>query len=521
MTIDPHHLPEDAALLRQLVLHLLQMVEDKDRLLERVQHQLKQLLRHRYGQKRERCDENQLFLFAVRIVADLQAARRPAATPPADSAPPAGAAAPERPKRRGHGRKPLPPELERKRVVIDLEESQKQCSRCQASLVKIGEDISERLEFVPASLLVIQEVRPKYACQKQGCTVAAAEKPTQPIEKGLPGPGLLAHVAVSKYGDHLPLNRQEDIFQRFGVELSRQTMCDWMAAGARLVEPVWVQMKRVVLDSHVIQTDDTPVPVLDRQLTRTRTGRLWTYVGDRHHPYIVYDYTGNRRGAGPEEFLRSYCGHIQADAFPGYDPLFKKRSQELTEDGCWAHTRRKFFEAQTSDLCRASVMLAYIGLLYDVEREARDQHLSPEERRALRQARSRPVLDDINNYLEQEKPQVVPKSPIGQAIDYALNNWAALIRYCDDGEIAIDNNGAERSLRPIVVGRNNWLFYGSDRGGRTAAILSSLIATCKRLRVEPFAYLRDVFARISAHPINRLGELLPDRWQAARAVALS
>src|SRR5271165_2168742 len=407
MTIDPQHLPDDAAVLRQIVLHLVQMVEDKDRLLERVQHQLEQLLRHRYGQKREHVDENQLFLFAAQIVAAMQAEAEPAEPPAADSVPPEGTAA-KKPQRPGHGRKPLPPELERKRVVFDLQESQKQCSYCHAPMVKIGEDISERLEFVPASLHVIQEVRPKYACPKQGCTVVAAEKPAQPIEKGLPGPGLLAHVAVSKYGDHLPLNRQEDIFERFGVELSRQTMCGWMAACAHLVEPLWEQMKQVVLHSHVVQTDDTPVPVLDRLLSRTRKGRIWTYVGDRHHPYIVYDYTGNRRGAGPEEFLQSYCGHVQADAFPGYDALFKKRAREVTESGCWAHVRRKFFEAQTADVCRATVMMAYIGLLYQVEREARQRQLSADERCALRQARSRPVLEDVQKYLKREKPQVLP-----------------------------------------------------------------------------------------------------------------
>lgn len=519
MDIDPHNLPDEAGLLRQIVLQLLGLVEEKDRLLERLQHQLQQMLRHRYGQKRERVDENQLFLFAAQIVAQMQATGVAAETPAADAIASTGATAPQRPQRPGHGRKPLPPELERKRIVLDLEEAQKQCSHCHTPMVKIGEDISERLEFVPATLHVIQEVRPKYACPKQGCTVAAAEKPPQPIEKGLAGPGLLAHVAVSKYGDHLPLNRQQDIFERFGVELSRQTMCGWMAACAALVEPLWAQMKLVVLASHVVQTDDTPVPVLDRELTRTRTGRIWTYVGDRHHPYIVYDYTGNRRGAGPEEFLQSYCGHIQADAFPGYDALFKKRAREVTESGCWAHVRRKFFEAQSADVCRATVMMAYIGLLYETEREARERQLSADQRRALRQARSRPVLDDIRHYLEQERPQVLPKSPIGEAIDYALNNWQALLRYCDDGELEIDNNGAERSLRPIVVGRNNWLFYGSDRGGRTGAVLTSLIATCKRLHIEPFAYLRDVFARIGTHPINRLQELLPDRWQTARAVA--
>jgi transposase len=519
MEIDPNHLPEEAGILRQIVLQLLGVVEEKDRLLERVQHQLKQLLRHRYGQKRERVDENQLFLFAAQIVAasQRQAVEAMAAKSPS-SQPPAGDKA--KPKRNGHGRKPLPASLERRRVVFDLDESQRQCPHCHSEMQRIGEDVSERLEFVPASLYVIQEVRPQYACKK-GCAMAAAPKPAAPIEKGLPGPGLLAQVVVSKYGDHLPLNRQENIFRRQGVELSRKTMCDWMLGCAELATPVWDRMKQVVLSSKVVQTDDTPVPVLDAELTRTRKGRLWTYVGDRHHPYIVYDYTGNRCQEGPEEFLHGYRGYLQADAYPGYDALFADSKQDLTEVLCWAHVRRKYFEAQASDLCRATVVLAYIGLLYDVEREARDHKMNAAERLALRQAQARPVLDDIKIYLETERAKVLPKSVMGDAINYTLKNWQALLRYCEDGDLEIDNNGAERSLRPICVGRNNCLFYGSDNGGHTGAILTSLIATCKRLHIEPFAYLRDLFSRISAYPLHQLDDLLPDRWQAARSPAQS
>lgn len=514
MEIDPHNLPSEVNVLQQIVLQLLQTVEDKDQLLARVQHQLAQLLRYRYGQKRERVDENQLFLFAVQIIAARQRASAVSEGPVTGlSSRTDSKERKEKPERRGHGRKPLPKSLERRRVVFDLEESQRKCQHCQTPMQKIGEDVSERLEFFPASLQVIEEVRPKYACAK-GCGVAAAQKPASPIEKGLPGPGLLAQVAVSKYGDHLPLNRMESIFQRHGVELSRKTMCDWMAACAELLSPVWERMKEIVLTSKAVQTDDTPVPVLDRELTRTRTGRIWTYVGDRNGPYIVYDYTGNRSREGPEEFLRGYNGYLQADAYAAYDAMFKNPRRSLTEVACWAHSRRYFFEAQTSDLCRATVMLAYIQLLYEVEREARNA--TAEQRRELRQAKSRLILEDIKNYLQTEKPKVLPKSPMGEAIDYTLSNWEALLRYTEDGDLEIDNNSAERSLRPIVVGRNNWLFYGSDKGGRTGAVLSTLIASCKRLRIEPFAYLRDLFTRISAHPHQRLDELLPDKWLSAQ-----
>jgi hypothetical protein len=335
-----------------------------------------------------------------------------------------------------------------------------------------------------------------------------------PIDKGLPGPGLLAQVAVSKYGDHLPLHRQEEIFQRQGVELPRQTMCDWMRDCAELVSPLYEMMKQRVLGSKAVQTDDTPVPVLDPDLPRTRTGRIWTYVGDDQHPYTVYDYTPTRSRDGPEEFLKTFRGFLQADAYSGYDHFYKEPDRGVVEVACWAHARRKFFEAQSSDLMRSMVMLAYIRLLYDVEREARDEKLDGEACRALRQEKSKPILDDIRAYLEREQPRVLPKSPEGEAIAYTLSNWKALTRYSDDGDLKIDNNGAERSLRGVAVGRKNWMFYGSDNGGRTAAVLTSLIATAQRLAIDPFAYLRDLFERMGDHPQKRLAELLPDQWKA-------
>ncbi len=512
MQIDPNHLPQDPAALRQMVLSLLEELGAKERDLARVKHMLEQLLRWRYGPKRERVDENQLFLFAVAMAS---AGAEQATPPPQTDPPPAEPAASTMPapKRKGHGRQRLPESLERRRVVFDLAEHERHCPQCQGELKRIGEEISERLEYVPASLHVIEEACQKYACAN-GCTVVTADKPMPPIDKGLPGPGLLAQVAVSKYGDHLPLHRQQEIYRRHGVELSRQTMCDWMRQSAELVTPVYELMTQRVLESKAVQTDDTPVPVLDPTLPRTRTGRIWTYVGS--HPYTVFDYTPNRSGNGPDAFLQPFHGFLQADAYSGYDHLYADPERGIVEVACWAHARRKFYEAQSSDLMRSMVMLAYIRLLYDVEREARDRQLSGGERRELRQAKSRPILDDIHAYLEAERPKVLPKSPEGQAIAYTLSNWAALVRYCEDGDLEIDNNGAERSLRGVAVGRKNWMFFGSDNGGRTAAVLGSLIATAKRLGLDPFAYLRDVFARIAAHPNSRLEELLPDKWKAAR-----
>jgi transposase len=503
VAIDPKQLPEDASALRQMVIGLLEEAEQRERKLRQLQHWVEQLLRARYGPRRERVDEHQLFLFAAAILA--QGGKTPAASEESEAPQSKSASA-----RQGHGRGAPPKSWKRQRVVYDLGEAKRQCPECQEPLRRIGEDISERLEYVPASLLVIEEACQKYACPK-GCTVVRAEKPMAPIEKGLPGAGLLAHVAVSKYGDHLPLHRQEEIFQRQGVELSRQTMCGWMRSCADLASPLYELMKKRVLDSKALQTDDTPVPVLDPDLPRTRTGRIWTYVGDDEHPYTVYDYTPNRSRDGPEAFLEEFRGYLQAHAYSGYDHFYEEPERGMEEVACWAHARRKHWESQSSDLMRSTVMLAYIRLLYDVEREARERKLVGEARRALRQEKSKPILDDIHAYLEREQPHVLPKSPEGEAIAYTLSNWKALIRYCEDGDLEIDNTGAERSLRSVAVGRKNWMFYGSDNGGRTAAVLSSLIATSKRHGVDPFAYLRDLFERISAHPKSRLAELLPDQ----------
>jgi transposase len=508
--IDPKDLPRDLDQCHALIAELVQDLDHKERKLRRVQHQLEKLLRWRYGPKRERVDPNQLFLFGAAMVESNQDIVAEPPEPASDEPKPI--------RRKGHGRQRLPADVERRREEYDLPEDQKVCPHCEAALKLLGEEKSEQWEYVPASLLVIEQVCKKYACPK-GCTVATAPKPMQPIEKGLAGPGLLAHVTVSKYADHQPLFRQEEMFKRQGVNLSRKTMCDWMRRGAELLMPLFVAMRQRVLMSKALQTDDTPVAVLDPELPRTRTGRIWTYVGDKNHPFTVYDYTPNRSRDGPDEFLKEFSGHLQADAYSGYDQIYTDPDRDVTEVACWAHTRRKFFEAQSSDLMRSMVMMAFIRLLYDVEREARDRELDSAGRLALRQEKSVPILDDIEEYLRREQTCVLPKEPIAEAIGYALNNWTALRRYAEDGDLEIDNNGAERSLRGVAVGRKNWMFFGSDRGGQTAAVLTSFIASCKRLHIDPFLYLRDVIARISAHPANRIEELLPDAWKAAREAA--
>jgi transposase len=507
----PDELPGDLQTCHQLIRELLATLTEQTHLNEKLQHQLEQLLRARYGRKSEKLDPAQLLLFAQEILAE-SAVLPPLTTAPAEQ--PAATTEGTAPKKNGHGRKPLPAGLPRRRVVHDLSPEQLPCPDCGVVRIKIGEEISEQLEYVPASLIVLQHVRPKYACKSCAAHVAIADRLPAPIEKGLPGPGLMAQVIVSKYVDHLPLHRQEAIFRRHGVELSRQTTCDWMRVAAELLEPIVKKMLQRIKLSAVIQTDDTPVRVLDPDHGGSREGRLWDYIGDRDHRYIVFDYTPDHTSEGPERILKDFRGYLQADACSVYDGLHA--SGAIIEVGCWMHARRKFYEARTTDPERAHRMLAWITRLYDIEREAKKEKFDDAQRQALRKERSGPILEEIGKWLESEHVRVLPKSPIGEAIGYARNQWAALCRYIEVGFLEIDNGASERGLRPVAVGRNNWLFLGSDRGGRTAATLMSLCASCKEAGAEPLAYLRDVLERVSTHPASRIEELLPDRWQALR-----
>ena len=342
-----------------------------------------------------------------------------------------------------------------------------------------------------------------------------ATKPAQPIEKSTAGASLLAQVIVAKTVDHLPLHRQEQIFERHGVDISRKTMGGWLAQCANLLKPLYGSMKQVLLESKVIGTDDTSVKVLDKKLPFARTGRMWPYYGDSDHPVILYDYTQTRERRGPEEFLKGYRGYLQADAYGGYDAFFKDPARGLIEVGCWAHARRYFHNALDSDQLRMGPALLLIAQLYRVEREA--QSLTAEDRRQVRQERSRPILEKLRNYLSEIQAEVLPKSPEGRAVRYTLKNWTALTRYCEDGDLRIDNNATERAIRGVAVGRNNWIFVGSDEGGRTAAVLRSFVASCQRVGVNPFLWFKDVLSRIADHRITRLNELLPHNWAPTQA----
>jgi transposase len=367
------------------------------------------------------------------------------------------------------------------------------------------------------------------ACQLQdpGTVVMAAAKPPPPIAKGLPGPGLLAHLIVSKYVDHLPLYRLERVYERQGLLLPRSTLCDWLAACAQLLRPLYQRLIDLVLQSGALHTDDTPVKMQEQLKKQEQlchlliTARLWTYLGDAAHPYNVFDFTLNRKRDGPQEFLKTYQGYLHADAFTGYDCLYLPDSRTATariiEVACNAHARRKFYEARSTDALHAHRALAYYGQLYELERAAKD--FTEGQRLQMRQELAVPILNQFHAWLVAEQAQLLPKSPMREALGYALHNWTALTRYTEAGFLAIDNNAAEREMKRIAIGRKNWLFVGSPQGGQTVAVLLSFTSTCQRLGIEPWAYLQDVLTRLPGLPAGQLDELLPDRWQAAQATA--
>lgn len=453
------------------------------------------LVRRLYGRSSEKLGKGQLGLFEktpeVEDVPDDEATHE---TPP------------EKRRRGRGGRKPLPKDLPRERVVHAVPEEERACPCCGKTMQPFAEDVTEELEYIPAKLFVKEHVRPKYACKTCQEGVKQAHLPPRPIEKGRPGPGLLAQVLVSKYVDHLPLYRQSRMFQRFGIDLARSTLCDWVAVCVEEFEPIVAELKRTVLASKVVQADETPLTVLERHDERRRRQCwLWVYRGMQGE--TVFDFRPTRARDGPREFLKTYRGYLQRDGYQGYNGL----SPEIIGVGCWAHTRRKFHEARASSPSESAVALALIRRLYAVERSAKD--LAPEERAALRRAEARPVLDAIAARLEVWRNDALPKSPLGKAAAYARAQWESLVRYVDDGDLEIDNNAIERAIRGTAIGRRNWMFAGSYEGGKRAAVLYSLVESCKAVQVEPFAYFADVLARTATATAK---ELTPSAWKRAR-----
>jgi transposase len=514
---DPAKLPDDTSVLKQLIAELFRALRDERRNREEVQQRLDALLRR--GRPGEPTDPNQPLLFPELAQPE-----------PAAPAPPAvEIESSRRGKSKPHGRRRPARQLRREQRRYEVPTLERLCPECGTLRNEIGVQTTEQYDYKPAEVFVVEHQRVKYACKCCAGHVAIAPKPPQPIDKGLPGPGLLAQIIVDKYQDHLPLHRTEQRFERLGAKLPRSTMCDWMAAAAGSLMPLWQLLRQWVLQSKVLHTDDTTVPVRDETKSSHRYGRLWDYIGDETHPGIVFDYTITHARDGPAEFLKDFQGFLQADAYGGYDGIYTGSNGAIVEVGCWAHARNKYSEADSTDPERVLAAKAWVRKLYDVEDEAnaiiaKDKLTGAEAaviRLHLRKEKSVPLLTSLRQWLLEQKDQVLPKSPIAAAINYMLNQWEALNRYTTDGDLHIDNNISERTLKLIGMGRINWLFLGSDNGGQTAAVLFSFTATCKHLRIDTFAYLRDVLGRLPTHPTDRREELLPHRWQSARQAAAS
>lgn len=522
LKIDLDALPRDAEFLVQLVRDLVHAFKDQVGQIERLRKRIEDLVRAKFGPKSERMAPGQLLLFEELIREALGSEEEPPATDQGSN-PEEGAAEDEgqpganqkskRPPKKGHGRNPIPEDLRREREEILVPEDLRSCQLCGGALAHIGDDTSEYLDYIPGSIVVMQKVREKLACLPCQANVVVAPLPLRPIEKSVAGPGLLAYVLTSKYADHLPLNRLEGILSRCGVSISRKTMCDWIEKCADLLAPIVIHMASELRLSHHVNLDETSIPVRDPQLDCCRKARLWVFLADEKIRHALFVYTPTKEGCTPKDFLGEFFrGYVQADASNGFDLLFKNPA--IIEVGCWSHARRKFFEAQTSDAIRAKIAMAFIGLLFDVERAAKD--MDPEARLAMRQEKSRPILIQFKEWMDKTSPCVLPEGPIGKAIQYVRNQWVALNRFLEDGRLGLENNIAERHLRRVAVGRNNWVFAGSDEGGRRAAVIYSLVASCQRVGIDPFAYLRDVLTRLPTHRQAEIGRLTPAAWKAAR-----
>lgn len=495
--VDLESLPEDRAALKDIVA---QLSGWNERLLAEVFR----LRRLAYGPKSERLPDGQtIFDWYGKVVQEA-----PPPEPEKQAPPPEGAK-----KRKGHGRRVVDPDLPRQVILHDLSEDEKNCGRCGKRMRAFDYEVSEQLEVEPARLFVLAHVRPKYGCPDEDCkgTIRIAPPATGPIERGLAGPGLIAHTIVEKYDDHLPLYRQSERWARQGIEMARSTMCEWLKAAAPLLRPIVQALLEDVLASRVIHTDDTPVKVLVPGLDYAHPAYLWAYVGDGDPPAVFFQFSMTREQEYPKAVLADYEGYLQCDAYKGYDQLFLDPARKRIEVGCNAHVRRKFHEAQEVDPKRALLVLGWYRLLYAVEAEART--MAPEDRHRLRQEKARPVMDRFKAWLDAEAPRVLPKSPMGQAIAYARGLGPALDRYLENPILDIDNNEVERILRGPATGRKNWLFMGREGGGEMAAIFFSLVESAKLAGVDPYLYLKDVLVRVSTHPARRVMELTPRFWK--------
>jgi transposase len=512
MDIDLAALPDDVKTLQRMVRTLAAEranLTEAQAEIERLRLIVQKLQRSQFGRSAERLDDDQLQFGFEDLNADI--ARAEAALASARVKTPRPRSQTDRPS--------MPAHLPREDMRLDLEHQA--CPCCGGELHVIGETVSEMLDHVPARLRVIRICRPRYGCRACG-TIHQAPAPERPIAKGLASPGLLAHVLVAKYCDHLPLYRQSQIFARQGAELDRSTLANWVGGAVWWLEPLQARLAAHVFASQKLFADDTPIPVLDPGRGRTKTGRLWVYARDDRPwsgsdpPAAVYLYSPDRRAERPASHLARFRGVIQVDGYAGFERL---RADHIQLAACWAHARRKFYEVhQATGSPIAAEALRRIAELYAIETTIRGQ--TADTRRGVRRTRSLPLVETMKVWLETELNRIPPRSGLADAIRYALTRWNAFGRFLDDGRIELDTNTVERAIRPIALGRKNHLFAGSDGGAARWAVVASLLATAKLNAVEPFAYLKDVLERMSnGYPMSRLDDLLPWNWTASNAAA--
>lgn len=472
-----------------------EQLTERDTCLAELEAQLKDLesqiayLKHKlFGRRGEKIDPQQLLLFNE-LTARAEALRQQkTATEEITYT-----------RRKGHGRNALPDDLPVEEVEYPLEDTN--CPCCGDQMQTIGQETTDEVEYNPGKLFVRRHIRPKYACRKCEEGVHIAPMPPRPIDKGLPGPGLLAHLLTSKFADHIPLNRFRKIMRRSGIELAESTLCDWVARMSDLLTPIYDELRIQLLAGRLIQSDDTEVPYLLKSLKKqTATGYLWTYLNTLSM-IVLYDFTTSRSRAGPSAFLAGFVGGtLQSDGYAGYDEIVQRA--ELVRAGCWAHARRKFYDARGDDRMRCGQMLKLIQELFAIEQQAKALRADPAaafgdaEHMALRRERSQPLLDKIEALIEAWSLEVLPRSSVGKAVTYMRNQWKPLTRFMEDAELDLDNNASERAMRHVVIGRKNWTFAGSAEGGHRAAIIYSIVATCQQQGLDPFAYLRDVIDRL-------------------------
>lgn len=511
-------------------------LEEKNQLIASLERHIRQLLRTVRGSRQERINPDQLLLFSVEELQQLaKELEQSAATPDSagDESPETEQDAAKPRNRNRNGRRRLPADLPREIQRHELPLEQRSCPCCGEERTEFGVETSEQLEYIPASWKVIEHQRVKYACPKCQENVVVADKPAQPIEKGVPGPGLCAYSVLSKFGDHLPLYREEDIHSRTGWLIRRSTICGWLFVLGLLVEPLVLRKKHLILQSKVIHTDDTKIKMLESPICRE--AKFWPYQGDWLHPYVVFDFTLDRKRYGPQKFLSGYQGYLQADAYAGFDCVYAPGL--VKEVACWAHARRYWHEAVDYDALRANTALGFIARLSQIEAQLRESYpaanlAGQRDFEAIAQARqnySVPILTEFKAWMDQELStgRLLPKSCIRSAFTYTLNQWPALCRYTEQGYLSMDNNAAERLVKFPAIGRGNFLFVGNERAGRNAANFYSLVTSAKLNGVEPFAWLKDLFTHLPAfrdgeafrqakngEPVTseELDQFLPDRW---------